>query len=201
MVLFIAVSIYGTAQKKPTYKLGVFGTVYRSDIIIGSTLKSDGKTKYFPSWDPIITGGFGISASMLTHKVWYNSLSIDSRTFAFEHELGDARYRFLDLTISSGIKYKHLKVSLSTGVGKLYGKVFIEGSSKDNTSNVDRNNFNKSIIIPIDFEITYSPDQMEYSLIFQTIGGELFPDMIVRDKRVYNYPYNIGAKCTFWIIK
>ncbi len=195
LIIFLSFPCY--SQVKSKYKFGVFGNVCRSDLHVVPSLNGDGKTKYFPMWEPIVAGGFGITAKMQNNNLWYNSISLKSRTYGFEHELGIARYRYIDIEIATGIIYKSLIVNIGTGIGINYKKVFIEGSPKKKYSTVDRNNYNKSVIIPIDFEIGFSPGPLELSVIFQTIGGELFKNMIVLDTRIYNYPFNIGGQCSY----
>ncbi|MFM9944921.1 MAG: hypothetical protein ACKVQB_06775 [Bacteroidia bacterium] len=121
---------------------------------------------------------------------------------AFAYELGNARYRYIDIKIATGIKYKNLMFNIGIGVGKNYNRVFIEGSSKDKMSTAHRNNYNKSIIMPIDLEIGLSKSCIDITLIGQTIWGELFPKMTPYHEKVfYNYPYNLGVKFTYWIKK
>ncbi|MFM9944922.1 MAG: hypothetical protein ACKVQB_06780 [Bacteroidia bacterium] len=68
IILLTFLSLAGYSQKISNRKIGVFGSIYRSDLNVVSDLRGDGRTKYFPSWDPITAAGFGITASMLTIK-------------------------------------------------------------------------------------------------------------------------------------
>lgn len=203
-ICIICISLFSQAQKnKNNFKIGVWGSAYRSDLFIKTSLKYN-NSKYQPTWEPFhLLGGCGVSFSKLSNKKWQNSINLESRSYGFNYETGRARYRYFIASFSSGVKYKIIIAKIGTGIGKSYSKRFdFESSSKTHKSLNESYNLNKSIIIPFDFEIGISTDFTEMTFIVNSFYGELFKNLMVYENiRVYNYPYNIGVKFKFWIKK
>jgi hypothetical protein len=199
-LLFFALA--GYSQKKQTYKIGVFANISRSDLYIISSLKNDGKIKHFPTFNPIITFGFGATISSVSHKLWYNALTLESQTIGFVDIFDIGRYQFAIAKLSTGINYKKLYLNCGTGLGFNYISSFKEQSyPRTRESSIEPLNHNKKIIIPIDFEIGISKSRNSIALNVQSILGEFIPNMIlISDYRFYNYPFNIGLKVNYLII-
>ena len=202
-ISFLFFAFVSYSQKKSNYKIGVFGSINSSDLYVISSLKNDGKIKYYPTFDPIFTFGFGTTISNLSHKIWYNAVTLESKTIGFADIFDVARYQYAITKISSGISYKNIYLNCGAGVGFNYLSSFKEQSNpRTKLSAIGILNQNNKVIIPIDFEFGVSNSRNSIALNVQSILGEFIPNMVlIADYRFYNYLYNIGLKVNYWITK